>query len=293
MVFRESFVKNGGLQLFYNERSILAQVMSIGEKLSEEEKASYSKIILNYLESVKEVSEGTDTVLPELVRMSDFAKIKNGKFYKFVSRENAERMRNGLFNFGSLEAYRETEDKGRRDVQEGYSAIFFEGTKKSFNFAGVTGFNSYILCGSKEIPDDPSILSKMHDEGRDSIVEITNIRAFTSAIAESIGAVRYHVGDVIYQDGKYITLKSQTFDKVANTLRTADLSDEAVHEFNENYWKLLQRNLLFPSIFVKPKKHSYENERRIVFELSSDVKNKYLRPDKPILEAAKFISIFK
>jgi hypothetical protein len=289
-LFSEEFIADGGFRLRRDQCSLLMRAQSVGAHFKRKGKAAYAKTILDYLEQV-DGRPVTPRASSKPLLIGDFTNLHSPTFFRFETDAGFEYVRQGCFKFGTPGHYRSIEDAGRADHLEGYACIFIEGPRKSFNVAGMAGFNAVMLCGTAQPPRDRRTLEDRKRQFGPYLIEIHNVASFMGAIAAEIGSVRQQVKDVRYIDGKFMTIKSPELDGYIDRFGTGNLTLEAIHAINELYWEYLYENLSLPAAFTKPTRFSGERERRILFELPSDIDEPYLIVKAP--EALEFIRIIQ
>ena len=111
----------------------------------------------------------------------------------------------------------------------------------------------------------------MNDRFGNVVIEISDTQEFADRISEKIGAIKSHAHDVVYADGK-VFRHPLDVSFMRTTLGTGDLTPEIVNAFNRRFFWLFKEAGLYGSVFSKPiARYASERERRIAFELPSDV----------------------
>src|SRR5262249_47970754 len=127
-----------------------------------------------------------------LLTENDFANPKDIVFYKF----GANYILKDSFQFGSIEYYRNIEDQKSKDPREGWSNLVISTRDRMFDASLVSGYNCYLFCGSWSLQN-----RKEMSEGRGlKIIKIVNVRDFAEEVRSIIGAKRFLLKKVIYDD---------------------------------------------------------------------------------------------
>lgn len=258
----------------------------VGDHMTSEQKKSLALTILNYLEAIDGRGQ-TQSVRPKALEPNDFLEIKNPSFFRFVDEQTLAYLKKGSFRFGTPHYYRDIEDDGRSDRLEGYAMVTLEGKKKAFSIAATAGFNCAVLCGTSALPSNYRRLQRMRQKFGKYIMQIVDPVAFCSMMGEKLGAIQCCTRDILYADAKYMTVVTNDLDDFLAEIGKGDLTDERLHKLNIRYWASLYQHLLFPSAFSKPMRFSSERERRILFELPSNVEVPFVTIEAP--EVLKFI----
>ncbi len=273
--YHEIFDADKGHHLFFEGNSILVHAMSVGAHLATSQKRGFAQASLNYLEGISE-RPATRRAAPRFLERSDFPDIHKPSFFKFVDDEALAHLKRGSLRLGTPSYYRTTEDDGRADHLEGYATVFLEGEQKSFNLTATSGFNCAVFCGVAARPTNFRRLEKMREKFGTHLIQIIDPTTFGALICEQLGGIRYHIRDVQYADAKYMSIDTDDLDDFLRTFGTGDLTKETIHEINTRYWHAFYEHLLLPSVFSKSKKFSSENERRMLFELSTNITTPFL-----------------
>jgi hypothetical protein len=203
------------------------------------------------------VDVGGDT---KILSNTTFQRFDDATFYKFVSDETLSRhIRNGSFQFGTCQYYRDIENQNTRDHLEGFSTI---AVGPAVIASVLSGFNCAIFCGTDSLANR----ALMERRFGSNVLRIESIKSFADAVREKIGANAYHLCAVAYAD-----LKVFKSDAVVRDVRAVN------PDLNDDLFELLYNISFFPSLFAKPTRFSDERELRLVFEFLSDVRTGVVR----------------
>lgn len=285
---RETFEKDQGFRMHFGGRSILHQALSSGSKMTPRQRGQLTMALRTYMDGVEErtsVSRGSVRALSA----ADFPEISEPTFYRFVTSETLNYMKNGSFQFGTPRRYREMEDQGRADHLEARATMFFEDEERSLTLTGITGFNTVMLCGTSHPPRDRRRISQLRAQFGSHLIEIVDLRAFQELAAESLGASRVLLRDVQYENAKMMVLPTPDLGDWLSVLGTGDLTDEKLHQLNLQFSPRIYEALLLPSLFAKPRRYAHERERRLLFEFELDQNEPFRTVSIP--DAVKLVRI--
>lgn len=191
-------------------------------------------------------------------------------FYKYINHDIYDKyIKNGIFQLGTIQQYRNIENEQQRDEFEGHSCINLTINNQIISLLCNSGFNYYIFCGTK------SINSEYHKKQfGDKIIKINDVKLFAETICKQINAVKYYIQNIEYNTLKLYINKNNLIDTKIDTNNI----------LNSNFFDLLQSYILYPSIFVKPEPFKTENEVRIIFEMKKDVSKPYIFENKTLLK---------
>lgn len=274
-LFREVFEADRGCHLFSKGISILVHGMSVGGHLTKLQKRQFATAILNYLEGLSE-TPSTRLAAARSLEHGDFPDIRKPSFFKFVDDEARAHLKRGSLRLGTPSYYRTIEDDGRADHLEGYSAVFLEGEQKSFNLSATSGFNCAVLCGVSSRPPNFRRNEKMREKFGKHLIEIVDPSAFGALICRQLSGMRWQIRDVRYIDAKYMSIETNDLDAFLDAYGTDNLTEAKIHDLNTRYWHAFYEHLLLPSVSSKPKRFSSESERRMMFELPSNIEAPFL-----------------
>ena len=265
MPIRRVFEQYRGFRYYKNNTSILIKAIArtkIDSSLTKEQQISEGQAMLNYFSSMgkwgnQEKEDGL------ILHPENFTEFESQCFYKYISESVYKQyILKGIFQLGSINYYRDTENKKIQDKMEGYSNLVINSNQRQVSIYLMSGFNFYIFCGTTSSNINDQMVKKFGQK----IIEVPNIISFAKAIQKSIGAIRFYINTVQYSDLKIFSFTDNTFD--AETSVSPDI--------NENVFDCLYNYSFLPSLFVKPSGFSDENEIRIVFEMPIDTK-RYIR----------------
>jgi hypothetical protein len=102
------------------------------------------------------------------------------------------------------------------------------------------------------------------------VVEISDFLVFVDRLASVLGATSSQVRDVVYTNAKLYSLK-QDFTRAREVLTGPRDTSEAISALNRAFFEPLYVQSLIAGLDSKPKAFSTERERRVVFEMPSDL----------------------
>tara|TARA_R110002124_G_scaffold42711_1_gene131459 strand:- start:424 stop:1281 length:858 start_codon:yes stop_codon:yes gene_type:complete len=279
--------------------SVLVKVLSAYKLMDDHQKSLVSKLVLNFIEGWSGQSL-TLNVADRPMSPGDFSPARDQNFFRLVSSNVANYLKQGKFRFCTPKYYRELEDEGRADVSEGYSCIFIEGTQKCLQAAATSGFNCLVLCGFGENPRDGVHSYQLQQQFDEVLIEITDVESFTSIVQKEllrqkkIKCFNVHTMDIYYHSGKFISLNAANSTVLENCLQKLamhrELPKELLHDFNMQYWDSIYEATFWPSVFSKPERYAHEKERRIAFECSLDIEEDCIHVEIP--EALEFLKFY-
>ena len=260
---QREFINSHGLKYTKQNQSIIVQILSYSkenQQFTEEEIKKFVSITSNYLDDLEgahndnRLGELFDTLLVPIPHES----LKDLTFYKFITKDTYDNyILKGKFQLGSLQFYREIENKSARDEKEGYSNLIIRSGNRDIFTSILSGFNFYIFCGTSTTNESKF----MNENFGDITLQIPSIASFANAVSKSIGAKRWHLYEVRYSDFKAYLVK-QLIKKIEE--ENGDLSDEMFDCF--------YKASFFPSLFVKPCRFNQEMELRLAFEMPTNAK---------------------
>jgi hypothetical protein len=121
--------------------------------------------------------------------------------------------------------------------------------------------------------------------GRKRIL-IDRLEAFATQAAQRLGAYKTRVYDVVYRDvhsyAEDCPLVVQRFKKLVGT---GTLTPTIVHNLNTESFDIFYAFGLLPGLYAKPRKYEVENERRIIFETKTDIRQKTIVIEDQVLQS--------
>jgi hypothetical protein len=282
---KDKFIKHTGFQHFHDKKSLISQLLTIGKENIEFNPAHQAVIIKafdeyqNYQRKKKtKIADGFQLIPMEL------EEYENKPFYKFISKSiYNDFISKGKFRLGSLKLYREIEDYKARDEREGCVNLIFKMGNRYILSSVISGFNHYIFCGSHSI-DNAEV--KSNNFG-DYIMKISNVKSFAEAVKRAIGAKKWDLKKIIYQD-----FKASYFEiPMDNELLSSLLNEKFV--MTPKFFNLLYESSKTSSLFVKPSYFKPEEELRITFTMEKDVKKFLDFHNQGLLNYIEFIKVKK
>jgi hypothetical protein len=256
MTVTHEFVRDRGYRVCKDGVSFLQQALPIFKKgavLTTEDWYNYFRRIKQYLEGIGANPVG-ETNVRRILTIDDFPDV-NIQFYKF----GAEHILKDSFRFGSIGDYRTIEKKEIKDEREGWCNLIIAARKRSFGATLISGYNHYIFSGSWS-------LENRDDKARrfgSKVVKIVNVKEFAEEVKSILGAKRFLLKKVIYDDLNVWR---------TNTLNSFDENAFHPQTINDARFEFLYKHSVVPSLHVKPTTgFPMEQELRLVFEMPSDV----------------------
>lgn len=194
-------------------------------------------------------------------------------FYKYTSNDVFNKyIRNGIWQLGTINQYRNIENIKQRDEFEGYSFINLNINNHIISCVFNTCFNYYVFCATK------SSYSDAHkDQFGEKKIYFPNVKSFADSMCKTINARRYFIQDVEYNTLKLYINKTPIYNPKIN-----------VHQvLSSDYFEVIKEHVFYPSLFVKPEPFKHENEVRIVFEMDKDCKQPLRFVNKELLKFIK------
>jgi small nuclear ribonucleoprotein (snRNP)-like protein len=280
--YKEKFEKDNGYRFFRDKKSVLVHAISYGRRLTEGKVAAYDAHTNRYLDAV--MPRASDSYeYAQALRPSDFPDVKSQPLYKYVSDATWEYIRQGSFQFGTAQYYRNTPNRNIQDQREGASSIHLTSQDNQLNVTLTSGFNCAIFCGTAHIegPEHELMLSRF---GRKRL-KIEPLMEFLARVCRLTGSFRAHVKDVVYNDLKNYVTEHAGIERFYAISGRGDLTNDALRQINEAYFGTFDEYGFMPSLFAKPTRYSQERERRLIFEMRDDLrKQTVVVKDKSLLD---------
>lgn len=266
-----------GVIAIYKKKKFILGYSSISNKnvdFTDQEYISMAESVLKYHCSVRNVPLHT---VESLIPVTS-TKLSNdySPFYKYVSNDVFEKyIKNGVFQLGTIEQYRTIENIKQRDEFEGHSFLNLNINNHIVSTICNSGFNYLIFCGTK------SASSTGHKKQfGEKELYFPNVRAFADIISKKINAKRYYIQNVEYNTLKLYINK--------NKIYAPKIGLNGEHFLVPEYFDIIEKKLVYPSLFVKPDSFKDENEVRIVFEMYRDANQPYRFECEELLKHIKY-----
>ena len=281
-----SFEKNRGYRYSNGSFSILTHALAVFKK-----GAIVTNLDLNnFFRSTNTYLAGVGAHHPEtqefstLLTQADFKTIDDDiSFYKFVPQDTFDYLRNGSFQFGSIQYYRNIEKQNSKDGMEGLTNLTIATPKRLIGTSLVSGYNFAILCGTSRLDNR----NQMRDRFGPNIIKISNLNDFCEKARIALGARRAYVNHVTYNDLKLFKVKTlKTFEKLKNDAPNDNFDP---NDIDDSIFNFLYKNTFLSSLFIKPTRFSIEQELRIVFEMSKDIPNVLRISNEPLAKLIEAI----
>jgi len=273
MTIKRVFEQYRGFRYFNDKVSILVKAISLTKKdvsLTNKQLTSYGQALLEFFNSMQgiDIRHENDGII---LKPESFPKVEDQTLFKYVPESIVKTyISKGIFQLGSINFYRQTENKKIQDKLEGYSNLVINADHRQLNITLTSGFNFYIFCGTS----CSNLDSQMNKKFGEKVIQIPNIIAFAKAVQKSIGAIRFYINRVQYADLKIYHINDNSF----------DVESAASPDINEKVFKSLYNYSFLPSLYVKPSGFSPEQEIRIVFEMPRDTKKIIRISNKGLLD---------
>lgn len=265
---KEEFIKDVGIKHSIDKKSIIIQILAIGKKnisFTDDDIKNFIKIWGNYLDSISNNKNSIREYFGEIMTPQPNNQIENQAFYKFTSQKIYEiYLKRGKFQLGSLLKYREIENQSSRDEKEGLSNIIIKSTNREILSTVLSGLNYYILCGTYNLDNRDYMVEKYGSK----ILKIPNVKSFANSLCKSIGAKKWYLQKVQYSDFKAYKLEYE----IRNLEGVMGDYDTLNEISKEDLFNCLYKNSFSTSLFVKPTRFNKDQELRLVFEMSKDVR---------------------
>jgi hypothetical protein len=200
------FEPNAGFRFFKDDVSVLlhatarfkhdAIVTNIGL-------FNFFKHLNRFLQDVGTYDRETHDV-SKLMRAEDFPDLDKVEFYKFLPASTVDYYRAGSFQFGSTQFYRDIENQNSRDRMEGFANIVFQSPRHVWAMSLASGYNFGIFCGTSSL----SARDQMSGQFGSHVIKIANLRAFAEDVKVRLGAKRFYLNHVSYNDLKMFRTKT-------------------------------------------------------------------------------------
>jgi hypothetical protein len=240
--------------------------------MTREQNAVLATLTSQYIGAVQGLDQQQYLDKKEL-QLTDLSDRGREPFYKYVSEETWGYIKAGSFQFGSAEYYRMHENRNIRDQLEGASTFHLADGFDQLNCSIVSGFNCPMFCGTTlhNLSSD----GKMRANFGEKLIKIDPLPAFTEAVSRHLGAFRTRTHDVFYTDTKSYLVEDPAihqFMSIHGSDSSSDLTNMKLRRINKHFFQIFYEVGLLPSLFTKPSSYRHEMERRIVFELESDLR---------------------
>jgi hypothetical protein len=267
-LYRVKFEKNGGYRFIRDKKSILVHAISYGRRLPDGQVAAYDRHVNAYLDAVMpRATEGAKYA--QALTRTDFPDVESEPFYKYVSDATWEYIRQGSFQFGTAQYYQTTPNINIQDQREGASSIHLASGNNQLNITLTSGFNCAIFCGTAHIggPDHDLMLARFGAKW----LKIEPITEFLTCVRRLTGSFRAYVFDVVYNDLKNCAAEQEGVERFYAITR-GGLTKGSLRQVNEAFFATFYEYGFMPSLFAKPTRYSQERERRVIFEMKSDLR---------------------
>lgn len=243
-------------------------------------------IFLNHFRRVngKSPAAPTNTAPSSVLTEHDFKPFTSEFAYKYFESDLFPFFQKGSFRLGTLRYYREIENLKIADDSEGIASLKIDDPNGGGGYFAsyVSGFNYYIFCMSTEEPSQEHRILSENFGGRAMKIRII---PFANALQRRVGALRYSVFEVIYNDSKVFRLDGSD--------APGQLFDANNQVIETSYTYILNKLIgigSYPHLFVKPLRYSSEREVRIAFEMPRDIEAHYLDIEVPeLLDYVEFL----
>jgi hypothetical protein len=277
---QEAFIPDSGYRLTKNGRSVILGSLSFGRILTPEQNTAFVDATSRYLAAVNNQPhnpiEHNLEIAPNALRLAT-----SEPFYKYVTDEVWNRfIRNGCFQLGSAQYYKAHENQNIRDELEGSSIFHIVDGIDQLNCALVSGLNCALFCGTGE-PDLDGGRNMNFSFGA-KLIRI-ELAPFVNAIAKRIGAIRTSICDILYTDNKSCLVHSSSIHRFAAITGHGNLTNMMLRRINKTFFDEFYATAFTPSLLAKPYSYRHERERRIVFELPTDLRRPTIAIEDPSL----------
>ncbi len=280
------FLKHKGFLYTKENISILTQFLTVTKeniKLTDEQKASVSNIVIDYLIKVGNLKQYSQTDKKILIK-DYFNRSTNQPFYKYISKQiYDDYISRGCFRFGSIKYYQEVENNKIKDEYEGFTNLFIDYKNRQLMVTLFSGYNFAIFCGTSNFNSSTNKSDTMNNKFGNVILKIKDIESFANSVKEIIGAKTYYCYEVKYSTRKVFSIDNST------TFFNPMMKDK--FENTHNLFDLFYNNSFFPSLFIKPEFFTNEKEIRIAFEMPRDVNGTIDIENKELLKYIEFFNV--
>jgi hypothetical protein len=281
MTIRYEFEGNAGYRFFKDRVSILLHALAIakeGAVFTNTDCYNFFRHMNKYLQSVGAYSpEKLD--FGKILTIEHFVDLEDVAFYKFGSEQSLDYILKDSFQFGSIEYYRNIEEQNSKDTMEGLSNLVISTPKRIICTSLVSGYNYCIFCGTSRLDNRDQMSNRFGPK----IVKIADLRKFAEEVKAILGARRFFLHQVIYDDLKIFRVKTlKSFNG-----RTRNFDPQVI---SDSIFDLLYDSSFLPSLYIKPTRFSVEQELRLVFEMPHDVPHKSQITDRGLLRHIEIVS---
>ena len=273
--FTEKFEADGGFRLYRDRISVLGQALSFGQRLSSQGNTDLALSLDAFFDAIAREKFGPDPSFDQprspigspLTRV-DFPELTPNVFYKFISQETWEYIRDGSFQFGTPEFYRTTPNIHIRDRREGFGHFHLVAGDQQLNVSLLSGFNCLLFCGTGTLETANDTV--MRQRFGPKCIRIDGLQEFIGRARLLLKANRARTFDVRYRDVQSLIETFPEATRVREITGTGDLTLGVLRQLNTEMFMHFYEFGFFPGVCVKPLTYSVENERRIVFEVGHD-----------------------
>jgi hypothetical protein len=286
MTIRHEFEPNEGWRFFKDDVSILLHAYGrfrLDAIVTSSQLFAFFKSLNRFLKDIGAYDQERQGV-SELMTADHFPNPNEIEFYKFLPERSLRYYRDGTFQFGSIQYYRDVEHQNSRDSMEGLSNIAIKTPKHLFGMSLASGYNFGIFCGTSNL----SKRQEMSTRFGPHIIKIANLRHFAEEAQSILGAKRFYFNRVIYNDLKMFRVKTLKQIRLSRTEPRGNFDPQLI---DNAIFDLLYDNSFLASLFMKPTRFSIEEELRLVFEMPKDVSPPYVlrKTDKGLLRHIEVI----
>jgi hypothetical protein len=216
-----------------------------------------------------------------------FPEVKPEPFYKYVSENTWNYLKQGSFRFGTAEYYRRVENTGIRDEKEGFGHFHLQSGAKQLNVSLCAGNNCVVYCGTGKVDGPTDRL--MRERFGPRRIRIDDLEGFAQRANKCLGSARFRIVDVIYRDIKSYTTELRGVERFLEIAGRGNLRPSSLRKLNREFFTAFYEFGLIAGVFVKPTRYSDERERRLVFELRKDRREPFPIEDKKLRDLATFL----
>jgi hypothetical protein len=275
----EKFLPDAGARLSLGGKSIVQFANGIGEAMSDQQIFEFARSLTTYYRAI-----GHDVAVPTKfgppLTESLFIDRAGEPMRKYVSAETWERhMSKGYFQLPNASFYRATSNAKIKDGNEGLTFAVFVWNLRAWHMLLESGANYGLFCGTGHAAGSTPV--ELVERFADVSLVIPDTRAFAERVQKRVGAKSFLVRDIVYSDAQTFRQLAD-FSEMESALEAypfiGSMPVELRPRLNRITFDLVYKFGIYPSIFSKPAtRYSIEQERRIAFEMPSDLANGVIR----------------
>jgi hypothetical protein len=266
MAIRNQHLPGHGFRFYSGDVSILLHMLSVTKKNMRFTKQQLNNFfrITNHALAQFGTYPAEEASYSQILTADRFPPPCRFDFYKYVTPATLQFVLNDSFQFGSVQFYRDIENPNSKDAMEGASSLSISTRDRMVCASLSSGYNFGIFCGTQ----NTATKELMKGQFGQHLIKIIDLRAFAEDACKALGASRYYINHVQYNDLKLF--RAKTLKRFHFSEPSGNFDLEAI---DDAMFKYLYQSTFHSSLYIKPTRFSQEAELRLVFEIDKDIPN--------------------